>query len=275
MKIKELNHKICRLGECPVWNEINKSFYWSDILLGKIYQYSTITEAATLIYETDRLIGGMLLDEKKDLILFTDKDVRILNIKTKNIEIIYQMDFEVGERFNDVIADKKGRFFAGTMDAECSKGKLYRFEKGRKPQVILENLGITNGMGFSTDNKTFYHTDSVPKTITKYEYNIENGNIANPSIFFEMNEKDGCPDGMIVDLSNNIWTACWGGGQIIKLSKNGEIIEKIAIPAKQPSSLAIGNNEILVTSAACEADNLETGYNNDGVFVGGKSYILT
>ena len=90
-----------------------------------------------------------------------------------------------------------------------------------------------------------------------------------------MNEQDGSPDGMEVDSEDNIWTACWGGSQIMKLSSSGKILERIPIPAKQPSSLAFGNNNVLVTTAAKEADNLITGYNNDGEFVGGKSYIIS
>ena len=270
-----MEHPICLLGECPVWDEANNCFYWSDILLGKIYRFSLFSEKVDLIYETEKQIGGLLLSEDSRLILFTDKDVRKLTLGTRRVEILYQMNFETGERFNDAIADSAGRFWAGTMDATFSKGKLYRFESGIEPAVILENLGITNGMGFSGDDCTFYHTDSVPGTITKYKYNIETGGIANGTLFFKMDEQDGCPDGMEVDADDNVWTACWGGWQIMKLSSSGKILKRIAIPAKQPSSLAFGNNKILVTTAAKEADNLTTGYNNNGEFMGGKSYILT
>ena len=275
MKIKELKHTICRLGECPLWDETNNCFYWSDILLCKIYKYSPQTENVELIYETDRQIGGMISGKNNSLILFTDKDVRKLSLESNQINILFQMDFETGERFNDAIQDSMGRFWAGTMDSTCSKGKLYRFEAAKEPVVILKNLGITNGMGFSCNERTFYHTDSVPGIITKYDYNIKTGEISTPRIFFKINEKDGCPDGMMVDLEDNIWTACWGGGKILKLSPDGKILNQIAFPAKQPSSLALGNNEILVTSAALKSDNLKTGFDNNGTFVGGKSYILT
>ena len=274
MKIKELEHPICRLGECPVWDDANNCFYWSDILQGKIYRYSLIYDSVKLIYETERQIGGMLLGEENKLMLFTDKDIRKLTLESKNIEIMYPMNFESGERFNDAIADSTGRFWAGTMDSTCSKGRLYRFEPGKEPAVILENLGISNGMGFSCDDRTFYHTDSVPGTITKYDYHFETGEISNPKLFLKMEKCDGCPDGMEVDADDNIWTACWGGGQIMRLSSSGKILERIPVPAKQPSSLAFGRNKILITTAAHEADNLLTGYNNDGVFVGGKSFFV-
>ncbi len=274
MKIKELEHSICQLGECPVWDEQNNCFYWSDIILGKIYKYYPDNKKVELIYETECQIGGMLLDEDNTLILFTDKDVRRLTLKTQKVEIMYDMNFETGERFNDAIMDSAGRLWAGTLDATCSRGKLYRFETGKEPMVILRNLRITNGMGFSGDNRIFYHTDSIPGIITKYEYNMKTGEIQNGRLFFKMEENDGCPDGLEVDTNDNIWIACWGGSQIMKLSSSGEILERIAIPAKQPSSLAFGANKLLITTAAKSADNLTTGYNNDGVFIGGKSYII-
>ena len=184
MNIKELKHQTCLLGESPVWDKANNCFYWADIIQGRIYRFSLLSEEVELIYETERQIGGMLLSEDNSLMLFTDKDVRTWNIISGDIEILYQMNFEAGERFNDAIADSSDRIWAGTMDSTFSKGKLYRFEKGKKPVVILENLGITNGMGFSSDNRFFYHTDSIPRTITKYEYNIRTGEITNGILFF-------------------------------------------------------------------------------------------
>ncbi len=275
MNIKELEHPICPLGECPVWDKANNCFYWVDIIQGRIYRFSLLSEKVELIYETERQIGGLLLSDDNSLMLFTDKDIRIWNMISGDIEILYQMNFETGERFNDTIKDSVGRIWAGTMDATFSKGKLYRFEMGKEPSVILENLGISNGMGFSGDNRFFYHTDSISQTITKYEYNIQTGKITNGTLFFKMDVQDGCPDGMQVDRDENIWTACWGGGQIMKLSSSGIILERIALPVKQPSSLAFGNNIILVTTAAKEADDLTTGYNKNGEFIGGKSYILS
>ncbi len=78
MKIKELEHNICKLGECPVWDNENNCFYWADILLGKIYKYCLDTENVTLIYETKRQIGGMGLCEDRNLLLFTDEGVEKL-----------------------------------------------------------------------------------------------------------------------------------------------------------------------------------------------------
>ncbi len=277
MEIKELKHTICRLGECPVWDNKNNCFYWSDILLGRIYKYIISSNEITQIFETKNQIGGMALCEDRNLFLFTDKGIEKFNTITKKSEDIYNMNFEDGERFNDIIVDPKGRVFAGTMDKSLSKGKLYLFDGFvNSPSILLENLEITNGMGFSCDNRKFYHTDSIPSQITSYDYDISTGKIENSKILITLDEKDGCPDGMTVDSENNILIACWGGQQILKINTNGNIIDKIPMPALQPSSLCFGGKDlktVLITSAANDAENILTGYNNNGDFVGGKSYI--
>lgn len=65
--------------------------------------------------------------------------------------------------FNDGEVDPQGRFVAGTkikrglpIQREAREAVLLRFEggEGEKAEVVLEGLGLPNGIGFTSDGKT-------------------------------------------------------------------------------------------------------------------------
>jgi len=193
------------------------------------------------------------------------------------LQLLCEVELAVDERFNDVTTDPAGRVLAGTMRSNLRNGRLFLLEQGRKPVCLLEGLGISNGMGFSSDLKFFYHTDSVPRTITQYRYDLKSGRISNGRIWYKTDEKDGCPDGMTVDSEGCIWTACWGAGCIIRLDSDGKELSRISVPALQVSSVTFGGpqyNTLYITTAAKDAVDLQTGCDARERFLGGRIYEM-
>jgi hypothetical protein len=75
-----------------------------------------------------------------------------------------------GQPPNDSTVDAEGRLWFGTMhDGETAKsGALYRLmDAGGRAQD--DGVCITNGPCVSPDGKTFYHTDTLAKTIWAYD----------------------------------------------------------------------------------------------------------
>ncbi len=272
MNITQINHPLCDLAECPIWHSERERFYWSDILGRTIWELDPVSAVTKKIWDGDLQPSGMALCEEGNLLICSDRGLHTLNPETRAMQDLFSMELEPGERFNDCIVDPAGRIFAGTLKADCKNGNLYRLEAGKDPVVVLSELGITNGMGFSANNRLFYHTDSVTKRIIRYNYDLETGALSGAEKWFEMDASDGCPDGMTVDIEDHIWTACWGGGQLLRISPDGKITERISLPALQPSSLAFGGADmktVLVTTAAKSSKP-----DPQGRFIGGRTYLF-
>ena len=77
------------------------------------------------------------------------------------------------------------------MSSEHSRGSLYRLDLDGRITPVLDSIGCSNGMGFSPSLKTFYHTDSFPREIYRFDYNIKTGFLANRRIFATVPESDG------------------------------------------------------------------------------------
>lgn len=278
-KIEVIYDGICHLGEGPVWNVKQQKLYWTDIFNKRIFVYDYEKKESKIFWEGEYCVGGFAFTRKDDIVLCTNKGVFLLDGKGTNTpELLFKIPFRKNEMFNDITVDPAGRIFAGTLDRDGLGGTLYRLEKGKDPVVVMEDIKCSNGMGFSTDNKYFYHTDSTRFTIKKYVYDIETGEISKPVIFYLGEREKGLPDGMTVDSENHVWSAFWGSYTIKRFNPEGEIIQEIRLPAKQVSSVMFGGSnmtDIFVTSSCQKADNLETGYNNDGAFLGGPTYLYS
>src|SRR5260370_7944125 len=65
-----------------------------------------------------------------------------------------------GNRMNDGACDRAGRFYAGTManDESPGKGTLYRLDPDHAVTELFTGLGISNGIGWSPDDRLMYYT---------------------------------------------------------------------------------------------------------------------
>lgn len=282
MRFKAINNENCMLGEGPVWNARNNLLYWTDIVKGEIWSYSPQTYRISMVLSCSYQTGAFLFTEDQSLVLFTEAGVQAVpncggSYRVQDIRMLFAMNMINGERFNDAIADPRGRMIAGTKTKECTNGKLYSFCKGEKPKVLMDNLGISNGMGFSPDLKTFYHTDSAVATIMAYDYNLEIASISKPRKVITLGEGQGVPDGMTVDKNGDLWIACWGGAQILHITSNGEVLESIHLPALKASSVCFGGEALttlFVTTAASGCVNSADGKDKEGRYLGGRVYML-
>ena len=250
------NSPKCILGENPLWYEHASVFLWTDIMKGTIYAYSLETGIVRPVLESQFQIGAFVIDRDDNLVLLTEKGL----IRAQYKGIAFQLDWESlmpialnpDERFNDAIVDGKGRILAGSKRESNTGGKLFCFEAGMPHKILLEGLSISNGMGFTEDNKILFHTDSGPKKITAYQYDIVDASITNPTLVYQSTDFS-TPDGMTVDTKGSLWTSCWGGGKVAQLDLQGNTLQTISIPAIQCTSLCFGGKDydkILVTSAS-------------------------
>jgi len=278
--IRSINNPICHLAECPIWHGSEKALYWTDILEKRIWRYDPRTGDVRIAWQGDAMVGGFAFTTNNDLVLCTERGVYYLdrraNVPTESsLKLLYDIPMAGDERFNDITTDPKGRIFAGTLTGRREQGILYRFEKDRPAQVMLRDIGTSNGMTFSLDLKYFYHTDSHVRTITRYDYDPDTGDIANPRAIYRAAEADGVPDGITMDSEGFIWVACWRGRKVIRIDAAGQIVVEVPIPAVQVSSVAFGGNDMneLYVTTACEGGaDLAGGYDANGVYLGGEVF---
>ena len=270
-----LDNPLCELAEGPLWHPGRQALYWTDIHGRRLWSFTPATAHTAMVWQGAMKIGGFAFRRGGGFLLCTDAGVFTADDTLADWNKLYSIAMTGDERFNDITTDPRGRVFAGTMESTLANGTLYRMERGREPVAVLRGIGISNGMTFSLDERTFFHTDSLARRITAFDYDAATGEIANPRLFYQGAERDGCPDGITMDRDGCIWVACWGGSQVLRLDRRGTITERVPIPARQPSSVAFGGSRmdrLFVTSAYEGAADAARGLDAGGCFLGGHLY---
>ena len=177
----------CEIGENPLWHPIEKKIYWSDIPKGKLFRYDPATEKHEQCYEGPE-VGGFTIQEDGSLLFFMAKGAVATWKNGKLNYIIKEIPEERETRFNDVITDPSGRVFCGMVATANRPGRLYRLDTNGSIRIVLENIGIPNGIGFTPDRKYMYYTDTEALKIYIFDYDQSTGEITNQRVFVETPE---------------------------------------------------------------------------------------
>jgi sugar lactone lactonase YvrE len=160
----------------------------------------------------------------------------------------------VGTRMNDGACDPQGRFWAGTLadDFRPGGGALYRLDQNGHVEAVLDDLTISNGLGWSPDGTIMYLADSGPRVVYAFRFDGEAGTISDGRVLITVAEKVGAPDGLTVDADGDLWVAIYGGGRVNRYSPDGTLRDVLTVPAVQCTSCAFAGpdlNRLYVTTA--------------------------
>ncbi|HEX8835119.1 MAG TPA: SMP-30/gluconolactonase/LRE family protein [Abditibacteriaceae bacterium] len=241
--ITPLVNEHCATGENPFWNPNDGKLYWTDIPNGKIFRYDAATGTHELIYQGEQ-VGGFTLQADGNWLLFRVRDIATLSSDGEVSTLIPFQD-EGMARFNDVIADPEGRVYAGTIGRTNESGGLYRVERDGSIHKLFEGTGCANGMAFTPDLQFFYWTCSTTKRIFRFRYNSENGELTDRTLFYQADDKEGTPDGLVVTSDGSVWSARYGGHAIIQHNAvDGHVTGKIEMPVRCITSLIFGGPQL-------------------------------
>jgi sugar lactone lactonase YvrE len=170
------------LGEGPLWHPKEQTLYWVDIdkhcfhrLIPQTDQHETFAVGLPIGVLAFRSRGGLVM-ATRDGFAFWDFDKQTL-------EFIADPEADKPEaRFNDGAVDRQGRFWAGTMSDDFTNS-LYRLDPDGSVRKMESGIGVSNGTGWSPDDKIMYFTDSPKRIIYAYDFDPATGAIENRRTF--------------------------------------------------------------------------------------------
>lgn len=233
------------LGESPYWDSERGNLVYTD-MLGKKLLMHNMENNITHEHDMKEVIGcANPMDDGRILVAIAD-GIHAYNPENKTYDTMWKReDYSIpSSRFNDGKCDTKGRFWVGTTDVDrnpvCA---LYKLDIGLEEKV--ENLIVSNGLVWTEDEKTMYHIDTWTKSIFKYDYDVESGEISNKQIPFIFEEDADKPDGMTIDTEGMLWIALFGSGCVRRYDpKTGEILAEIDVPVMHPTTCVFGGKDM-------------------------------
>jgi D-xylonolactonase len=245
------------LGEGPVWVAREDALYWLDIKGRKIFRLGPGEQLTE--WPTPHRIGSIAPRRSGGFIGGTEDGIAIIDPATDRFELVAEPEVHLpNNRFNDGKVDRRGRFWAGTMDDQEKEatGTLYCIDTDLSWTAVDSGYKVTNGPAFSPSGAIMYHNDSGRQAT--YAFDMDSaGQPGNRRVFLQFREGDGYPDGMTVDFDGCLWIAFWDGGCIRRFSPKGEWLQTIEMPVTRPTSCAFGGRDLdklYITSASVGLD---------------------
>jgi len=258
----------CQIGENPLWHPLEHRLYWTDITGGRLFRYDPATGKHEQCYSGPP-VGGFTIQADGTLLLFMARGAIAQWRDGQFNYIVEEIADEQESRFNDVIADPIGRVFCGTMPTPTRPGRLYRLDPDGVLHLLLEGIGISNGMAFTLDRRQMYYTDSEALCIYIFDYDEKTGALTNQRVWLRTPEGAGTPDGMTVDSQGYVWSARWDDSALYRYTPDGLAERRIAFPARKVSSVIFGGddlNDLYVTTALMDGTKGEEGAGAGALF---------
>lgn len=257
MRIEVLLDVKTTLGEGPVWDVEQQRLYFIDSMDGRVFR-CTADGTEIRAWDVPGKIGSMALRKNGDGAIVSLQDgFHLLDFNTGDCELLHDPEPDLpANRINDGKCDRRGRFFAGSMDTmeEGPSGALYRVDPDFSVTKVDEGIICSNGPCFSPDDKTFYFQDTWTGEIWAYDYDIETGAVFNRRTFAKVDGSNGgAADGSTVDAEGFLWNALVYDSKLLRFAPDGTLDRVIEMPVKKVTSVNFGgpNMDVLfVTSMA-------------------------
>ncbi|MVP00210.1 SMP-30/gluconolactonase/LRE family protein [Paenibacillus lutrae] len=157
---------------------------------------------------------------------------------------------------NDIAITATDIVLASDPNWGNNTGNIWRITPDGTVTLLESNMGTTNGIEVSADEKTLYVNESVQRRIWAYDLSAD-GSVSNKRLFIEF--PDFGLDGMRCDAQGNVYCTRFGKGTIVKISPAGKILKEIQLHGKNCTNLTFGGRDgrtVYVTVA--DNGNIET-----------------
>lgn len=243
-----------RVGEGPIWDNQKQNLFWIDVLEGKVSRFDPLT-GINSVFSIGKHVGAIALTDSHVILVAARDELLSLDLRDSSLSGFQHIVRDENIRFNDGRVDARGRFVIGTMGYNPQPGTaaVYSVDGSGAVETMIKNVGLSNGLCWTEDNRYMYYIDTLSAEVTRFSYDLETGKVSNRSTLIKFESSQGLPDGMTIDCEGNLWIGFWGGGCIRRVSAQGKIISEHEIPVSRVTSAAFGGqnlDKLFITTAS-------------------------
>lgn len=230
------------LGESPVWDAGRQRLLWLDIL-GETLLCTDPASGETEATALGRRPGSLALTDGEALLIASGQDI-LIHSTAGEIRSFATLPTPGHARCNDGKPDAAGRFWVGTASPSGTpEAHLYCLAPAAAPRAVLDGIRMSNGLGWSPDNRTFYYVDTGTQQLDAFDFDLAAGRLANRRTLLQLPPAQ-LPDGLTVDADGRIWLAVWGGTCVLVIAPDGTIESRLELPTARVSSCTFGGPDL-------------------------------
>lgn len=254
MQFERISTDRCALGECPLWCDMRRVFWWVDVLEGALWSFDPAAGDCRRHPVQARRLGSIALYDDAGLLLACDDGLYRYDPDTGYQGFLTDPDPR-GPAFrkNDGRVDPFGNFWVGTLrEADFGPvGRIYRVSPSGSSRAEADGLAIPNGLAFDAARGWVYFADTRAYTIWRAPLSKDGG--LDRREVFVTTQPPARPDGSCLDREGRLWSAIYAGGQIACYTPEGAQAMALDLPMTYPTCACFGGDDcaqLCITSAS-------------------------
>jgi len=230
--------------EGPRWRD--GKLWVSDVNGKKVYTLNMEGERTAVVDVPRRPSGIGFLPDKTPIVV-SMQDRCLYKVINGQLQLHADVDALVKGDINDMVVDKKGNAYVGSMGYELFRGE--EFKPGNmilvtpdgKAREVANGLHVPNGPVVSTDGKQLVVAESWGKRLTAFTIE-EDGSLTGQRVFADLG--DHTPDGITLDSDGAIWVAAFANKCFIRVLDGGEITHKVDVGERRAVACTLGGDDL-------------------------------
>lgn len=268
-----------RLAECPVYDDRLDRLMFCNIPEGELHAVDLRT-GEEHIWRFPEFVASFGLCESGRFVVALKQSIVLFDPATGGSTLLARVGADrPSVRLNDGKVGPDGAFWVGGINEAADRApiaQLYRVDASGAVAVKVDGIKASNGLAFTADGRTMFHSDTRGPWIDRWTLDAESGALSDRIRIAEPDNSVGRPDGGASDVEGCYWSAGISAGKLNRWSAEGQLVESFAIPAaiSMPCFGGADGKSLFVTSNrdGRTAEELERYPLTGSVFVG-RSFV--
>jgi sugar lactone lactonase YvrE len=241
----------CGVGESPVWDATGRRLLFCDIPGKRIHALS-LDDGARSGWDLPDVVASFGLARSGRLVVALRDRVVLFDPLTQALqELTGKIDLPATNRLNDGKVGPDGAFWVGGIDEQSPRqptASLYRVTPDGQVETRSTGYAGSNGLAWSPDGRTMYHSDSTASFIEAWDFDPASGAMSRHRIVTRVSAEVGRPDGAATDAAGNYWSAAPSVGHVNCFAPDGTLLHTWTFPVPGSTMPCFADGHLYVTS---------------------------
>lgn len=185
----------------------------------------------------DSNASGIRFNRAGDMFIADHRAHNVFKYDAKTKELSVHAHEPTMNQPNDIAITSNGTLFASDPNWKEGTGNMWRIDVDGKVTLLESDMGTTNGIEVSPDEKTLYVNETRQRNIWAYDLSPD-FEVSNKRLLIQF--PDFGLDGMRCDVEGNLFVTRYGKGTIAVISPEGEEIREIKLKGNNCTNITFG-----------------------------------
>jgi sugar lactone lactonase YvrE len=236
-----------KFPESPRWHD--SKLWFCDYATNRVMNVDLEGKVQTVL-EHDDLPVAIDFTPEGTMLVVSSNQRKLLKLENDELKEVANMSNLVKHSCGDMVIDKKGRAYIGTVGLDFTTfqlepSHLLLITPEGEARIVSDDMMFPNGMVITPDGKTLLVAESYGARLTAFTIDSD-GSLSHRRAWAQFDEslsfEEGrfSPDGICLDGEGAVWVS--SQQQVLRVAEGAEVLERVGLELFSPAC-ALGGSE--------------------------------